>query len=149
MILAGARHLPDFDSFYRFFGAGDHATNTGGYDRVLAPKVEPETRAPFARRIGILAKEYHHCEAQGRFIGTAHPISGVLGVDYQPDLASRTLEDQQAFFDKKVATRSQSRFVRTIANRRALPFGLGIPPAQCDTLRSENHIADVLCDWAG
>ena len=148
--LAGARHLSDFDTFYRFFGSGDHAANITVFDEVLAPALDPETRAfwaartPLTRRIGVFARGYHRYGALGRFIGAAHLISRAFGVDYKPFLSSETLAEQQAFFDTRIAPLFDSRAVRTLANRRASLFGLGIPPAQYDKLKGDGEIIDVL-----
>ena len=44
--LAGVRHLPDYDSYYGFFGAADRACNTGHYARHLAPHLDNEADGP-------------------------------------------------------------------------------------------------------
>src|SRR3546814_14092717 len=46
---AAITHLPDFESFFRFFGEADHADNIAAYDRHLAPRLDPETRAYWGR----------------------------------------------------------------------------------------------------
>jgi S-adenosylmethionine-diacylglycerol 3-amino-3-carboxypropyl transferase len=43
--VAAALHLPDYDSFYRFFGEADHKANLLAYKRFLRDRLDPDTLA--------------------------------------------------------------------------------------------------------
>jgi UDP-2,3-diacylglucosamine pyrophosphatase LpxH len=69
---------------------------------------------------------------------TAEAHRGRLGgVDFRPYLASRTLAEQRAFFEPRVAPLFDTPAIRFLARRRAALFGLGIPPAQFDKLAAD------------
>src|SRR6202040_2256852 len=48
--LAAARHLPSWQSFYRFFGEADEEANVAAYWRFLKPHLDSESRAYWERR---------------------------------------------------------------------------------------------------
>ncbi|MCA8883774.1 MAG: DUF3419 family protein [Rhodobacteraceae bacterium] len=142
--IAAAQALPDYQSFYDFFGHADKATNLDLYKRYLAPVLDDQSRLWWESRQGLLGRRinmfsrglYRH-GALGRFIAAMHAVSRIGGVDYRPYLASTSLDDQRAFFDAKIAPLFDNRAVQTLARRRASLFGLGIPPAQFEKLAQD------------
>ncbi len=63
--LLAASRLPSWEMFYRFFGSADDKANVAAYDRLLAPHLDPESRAYWQgrrlqhfgrRRISIFAR---------------------------------------------------------------------------------------------
>ncbi|QIE41926.1 DUF3419 family protein [Rhodobacteraceae bacterium SC52] len=139
--IASATALPDQAAFYDFFGHADRPGNPALYDRYIAPVLDPVSRTwwearqgTLPRRIEMFARGFYRFGALGRFITAMHHISRMAGVDYRPFLASRTMEDQRAFFDAQMAPLFENRLIRVLARRRASLFGLGIPPAQFEKL---------------
>ncbi|MBI1219400.1 MAG: DUF3419 family protein [Rhodobacteraceae bacterium] len=161
--LAAARCLPDYDSFYDFFGSADKPVNPRRYDAILAPRLDPDTRAYWdagllgRRRIDMFAHGFYRYGLLGRFLGAVHLVARLGGVDFGPLLDSKTLEEQRAFFDTKVAPLFELGLVRFLARRRASLFGLGIPPAQYDKLAADGggdvipvlreRVRKLMCDF--
>lgn len=147
--LAAAQHLPDYAAFYQFFGCADLASNADLYDRYIQPYLDApsrsfwEARAPFKRRISVFQRGFYRRGLLGRFLGAVHLVARLGRVDFAPLLAARTLQDQQAFFDHKIAPLFDMWLVRKLAGFRAALFGLGIPPAQYDKLAADGD-GDVL-----
>lgn len=141
--LAAAQTLPDHAQFYDMFGYADRASNTALFDRLLAPQLDAETLAYWngrtlaGRRRAVFRKGLYRHGVLGRFIGAAHVIARLGGVDFKDLLMARTLEDQQVFFDRQIAPLFEASLVRFLARRRASLFGLGIPPAQYDKLAAD------------
>ncbi|MEM1129844.1 MAG: DUF3419 family protein [Pseudomonadota bacterium] len=142
--LAAARSLPDDKAFYEFFGHANRKGNAALYDRYIAPALDPEARkywetrqAIGGRRINMFTRGFYHYGALGRFISGMHLVSRMAGVKYDDFLHSKTLEDQRAFYEEKVAPLFDHRIIRTLARRRASLFGLGIPPAQFEKLAND------------
>ena len=64
-------------------------------------------------------------------------------MNYKPFLEAKTLEEQNAFFEKNMAPLFEMRLVKFLAKQRASLFGLGIPPAQYDKLAADAN-GDIL-----
>ncbi len=147
--LAAARSLPDHAAFFQFFACADMASNRALYQRYIRHELDAETRAfwetrqPFHRRISLFERGFYRHGLLGRFLGAVHLVARIGGVDFTPLLAARSMEDQQAFFDQKIAPLFDMWLVRKLAGFRAALFGLGIPPAQYDKL-AEDGGGDVL-----
>ena len=141
--LAAAEGLPDHAAYYSMFGHANHTRNIGLFDRYIAPKLGAEDRAfwdartPLHPRKALFARGFYRHGVLGRFIGAAHLVSYLAGVDFRTLLKAESLEDQKAFFDRDIAPLFDSTIVRFLARRKASLFGLGIPPAQYDKLASD------------
>ncbi|MEL6922259.1 MAG: DUF3419 family protein, partial [Pseudomonadota bacterium] len=136
-------HLPDYDAFFQMFGNADVKGNAALFDTYLAPHVDLDTldywngrKGLAGRRIEMFEENLYKFGALGLFIGWAHRIAGWLGVDFAEFLKSKTIEEQQAFFDEKVRPALDHRLVKFLASNRASLFGLGIPPQQYEALAS-------------
>ncbi len=161
--LAAARHLPDYESFYDFFGRANSPANPGRYHENLAPHLDQDTRAYWEarvlgrRRIGMFARGFYRFGLLGRFIGAAHLVGRLGRVDFKPLLVSKTLEEQVQFFNTRVAPLFDMGIVKYLARHRASLFGLGIPPAQYDKLAADGdgdvipvlreRVRKLMCDF--
>ncbi|MEO9781849.1 MAG: DUF3419 family protein [Sedimentitalea sp.] len=147
--LAAVRRLPDYGAFYQFFGRADLASNVALYDTYILPGLDQETRdfwdgrCLFSRRISVFQHGFYNHGLLGRFLGAVHVVARLGRVSFAPLLAARTLEEQQNFFDTKIAPLFDMWLVRKLAGFRAALFGLGIPPAQYDKLAADGD-GDVL-----
>jgi len=144
--LAAARHLPDYETFFRFFGHGDDPANVEAYDRWLRPVLDAETRAywdevrPFrGRRIELFARGLYRRSLLGRTIKSAHVTAQLLGGKPRSMLEARTRDEQLKLFEEHVAPIFDTRPIRRLARSRAAYFGLGIPPAQYRALHAASH----------
>lgn len=141
--LAAAQYLPDHAAFYDMFGRANLGANVAAFDRLLAPHLDATTlrywneRTPTGQRKQIFRKGLYRHGLLGRFIGAVHVIAKVGRVDFTPLLTAKSLEEQRAFFDAKIAPLYDSAGVRFLARRRASLFGLGIPPAQYEKLAAD------------
>lgn len=148
--LCALAQLPNYDAFFRFFGRADSQDNVAAFDQLLAPKLDPETRAywtgrPFfgRRRISLFARNIYRFGLLGKFISAGHLVARVCGCRPADMLAARTLEEQRAIFDAKIAPVFDSRLARWLSRQPATLFGLGIPPSQYRKL-SEDHPGGIV-----
>ncbi|WP_088347031.1 MULTISPECIES: DUF3419 family protein [Rhodomicrobium] len=152
--LAAASHLPDYDAFYRFFGAADTRDNIAAFKRYILPHLDARTAAYWygrhgvrrGRRIGRFASNFYRAGILGNFIGASHLVARLHGVNPRTLLKAGTLEEQRRIFDRELAPLFRRRTVRWLVNRPASLYGLGIPPAQYRALvgEVEGGMAEVL-----
>jgi S-adenosylmethionine-diacylglycerol 3-amino-3-carboxypropyl transferase len=150
--IAGARRLPGWPEFYRFFGGADEKENLAAYRQYLAPHLDSATRLYWERRGWQGRKRISHFERNiykrgllGRFIGISHAVARAYGVDPKAVLAARSPREQRVFFEQSIAPLFEKKFIRWMTNRKSSLFGLGIPPAQYDALASgAPSMADIL-----
>lgn len=149
--IAGVENLPDWDAYYRFFGAADDGTNIAVYERILRAKLDVKTRRYWdkrnlfgIKRISQFKKNFYRFGLLGRFIGAGHLISKLYGRDISKLVDSNSMEAQRQAFDTEVAPLFEKKAVKWLANQRASLFGLGIPPAQYDALAGGQKMIDIL-----
>ncbi|MBU6267658.1 MAG: DUF3419 family protein [Sphingomonadales bacterium] len=149
--VAAVRHLPGQLAFARFFAHADARDNLAAYKQYIAPNLDETSRRYWEgrdlagrRRIGGFARGIYRRGLLGNFIGTAHLLARLYRVDPRAILAARTLEEQRAVFESRMAPIFDKRFVRWLCDQPASLFGLGIPPAQFDALAGDRSMADVL-----
>ena len=144
-----ARRLSPED-FHRFFARADDRRNVESYRARLAAHLDPETRAywdaraPVRPRIEAFARGFYRGGLLGHFIGFAHKLAKLHGVDPRVILTARNRTEQRRIFEEKFAPLLDSRFVRWLCDRPAALYGLGIPPAQFGELTGGAKMADVL-----
>jgi len=141
--LAGLRHLPHYDAYYRFFGAADRADNLALYAEYLAPHLDEETRGYWETRrrfglgqprIAVFTRNLYRHGLLGRFIGFGHAVAKLYGVDPRDMLKARNLEEQRAYFETVLAPLFDKRLIRWFTEHPISLYGLGIPPAQYEAL---------------
>ena len=152
--LAAATHLPDYESFYRFFGRADTRANIAAFKSYILPHLDIRTAAYWygrhgvrrGRRIKRFANNFYRAGLLGGFIGASHLVARLHGVNPGRFLKARTLEEQRRMFDRELAPLFNRRTVRWLVNRPASLYGLGIPPAQYKSLvgETEGGMASVL-----
>ena len=143
--LAAARYLPDYDSFYRFFGQADQKANVGAYKKYVRPHLDETTRRYWEardligrRRIGGFTKNIYKRGLLGSFIGTAHLLAKLYKIDLKEVLAAKSVEEQRHVFETRLAPIFDKKFVRWLVDQPASLFGLGIPPAQYQALAGDD-----------
>jgi len=146
---AAITHLPDFETFFRFFGEADRADNVATYDRHLAAHLDSETRAYWdqltwsGRRISLFTRNIYKHGLLGRFITLVHILSRLHRVDPRRMLEATSMADQRRIFDEQLAPVFSSWLVRTLCRSPTSLYGLGIPPAQFDDLKSDAEGGDM------
>ena len=143
--LAAARHLPDHAAFQRFFGAANLPENIAAYRAHVAPHLDEVSRRYWEgrdlsgrRRIGGFAKGIYRRGLLGKFIGTAHLLAKLYGIDPREILAAESVEEQRTIFEERFAPIFDKKFVRWLTDQPASLFGLGIPPAQYEALAGDD-----------
>ena len=149
--LTAARELPDYAAFHRFFARANSKDNIAAYKRYVRPHLDEPTKRYWEgrdligrRRIGGFAKGVYKRGLLGNFIGVAHFLAKLHGVDPKIILNANSIEEQREIFDREFAPVFDKGFVRWLTDQPASLFGLGIPPAQYDALAGDNKMAVVL-----
>jgi S-adenosylmethionine-diacylglycerol 3-amino-3-carboxypropyl transferase len=149
--LAGARHFPNYATFFRFFGRADDAANIAAYRTFLRDGLDAETAAYWDRRdlarrprVRLFTQNIYRHGVLGRFIKLSHVGARLAGVPLRPLTEMRGLAEQQAYFDQVIAPFFDRPAVRWLSAQKASLFGLGIPPAQYEALAGDAEMADVL-----
>ena len=147
--IAALKHLPDYESFFLFFGCADDPKNIENYDKYIAPNLDKFSRnywekriVPHGRRINMFKKNIYRFGLLGKFIGTVHRVAKLYGKDPRDILKAQTMDEQRAIFDKTLAPLFNKKFVKMVCNKPESLYGLGIPPAQFDDL-SESAKGDM------
>ena len=144
--LQALEHLPDYDSFFRFFGVAKDKANRSVFDNFLAERLDKETRRYWerriplrGRRINMFARNLYRYGLLGRFIGVLHTVAKLNGKRLPDILAARDIEEQRAVFERTIAPLFDNRLVRFLSRMPVSYYGLGIPPAQYDELVASAH----------
>jgi S-adenosylmethionine-diacylglycerol 3-amino-3-carboxypropyl transferase len=153
MKLAAVKHLPSHADLFRFFGGNGYVHNPDAYDRFIAPNLDRVTRSYWERRnwhgkrrIAVFEKNFYQTGLLGFFISTGHRVAKLYGIDPSRIMEARTLRDQRRFFEEYLEPLFDRRLLRWATARKASLFGLGIPPAQYDSLITSGNgtMASVL-----
>ena len=143
--LAALRHLPDYESFRRFFGEADSRANVAAYDNLLREHIDPVSRAywdarPYRlrRRIDVFARNVYRYGLLGHFLTAGHLLARLHGGDPRAMLGARSLGEQRALFDRHLAPVFDKPTVRWLIRQPASLYGLGIPPAQYRALAGDS-----------
>jgi S-adenosylmethionine-diacylglycerol 3-amino-3-carboxypropyl transferase len=146
--LAALAHLPDYESFFRFFGQASDPANLTLFDTHIRDGLDLETRAYWQspqgaprprRRIEMFARNLYRHGLLGRFIGLLHAVARLHGKKLQDILAAKTAAEQRLLFEQIVAPLFESIPVRLISKSPVSLYALGIPPAQYDALVSSGN----------
>lgn len=149
--LAAVEHLPGQGDFYRFFGSAREKTNVAAYDRFVRRQLDAATRRYWdrrtlsgRRRIAGFADGFYRRGLLGRFIGAAHMVAKLYGTDPAELMQARSISQQRAFFDQKLAPLFAKPLIRWATGQSVSLYGLGIPPAQYRALAGSRPMAEVL-----
>src|SRR5690606_27032508 len=148
---AALQGMPDYDSFYRFYGRADDRANVAAYERFVRPYLDTESRAYWdgrslsgRRRISMFQRHLYRHGRLGHFIRWGHRVARLYGVDPRRILEARTMDEQRRLFDETIAPLFEKRLVRWATARKSSLFGLGIPPQQYDALATGGGMTAVL-----
>ena len=151
--ICAAQSLPDYETFFRFFGRADDRANVAVYDRFLRARLDPVTRAYWdgrnalgRRRVSMFSRNLYRFGLLGRFMTAGHALARLHGVDPRILLQARSRDEQRRLFETRVAPIFDKPLVRWMTRRPASLYGLGIPPAQYRALSggSRDGVAEVL-----
>ena len=139
--LAALERLPDYETFFRFFGEANDRANRTAYETYLAGTLDPQTRRHWDKRrplagprINMFARNLYRYGLLGRFIGILHAVARLHGKRLDGMLAAKTPAEQRAAFERLIAPLFNNKSIRLIAKSPVSLYALGIPPAQYDEL---------------
>jgi len=139
--LCALTNLPDYETFFRFFGKANDKANRAAYDTFLAGKLDIDTRRHWekhillsGRRINMFARNLYRYGLLGRFIGILHAVAKLHGKRLDGMLDAKTPAEQRAAFDRLIAPLFNNRSIRLLSKSPVSLYALGIPPAQYDEL---------------
>ncbi|EKF20782.1 DUF3419 family protein [Nitratireductor pacificus] len=145
--------LPSHADLLRFFGVSGNRSNAEAYRRFIAPRLDAqsrrywEKRGPLGRaRIEAFNGNFYKKGLLGFFIATSHAVARFYGVNPADIMKARSMREQRVFFEDHLRPLFDRSLVRWATSRKASLFGLGIPPAQYDSLITAGNgtMADVL-----
>ncbi len=151
--IAGITHLPDHETFYRFFGIANDRANILAYRRYLRPYLDDTTRAFWdkrtlpghgRRRISLFARNFYRHGLLGYSIGAAHVAARLFGARPKQLLEASSLSEQRTIYETVIAPVFETRLVRWLFSMPATMYGLGIPPAQYEALAGGGSMAGVV-----
>jgi S-adenosylmethionine-diacylglycerol 3-amino-3-carboxypropyl transferase len=148
--LAAIKHLPDYETFYRFFGYGAHPDNVANYRRYIRDTLDPVTRGFWEssdwpgrkvgpRRIGYFERGLYERAKLGQFFRVVHGLARKMRRDPARLLAARTLAEQEQIFDRDFAPLFDNRLVRWMGRQPVAVYSLGIPPSQHAAMLEEQE----------
>jgi len=139
--LAAIQHLPDYESFYNFFGFGRHDDNVTNYRRYIRQHLDPLTRSYWEstdwpgqaigpRRIGYFKRGLYDRAKLGQFFRVVHGLARGMRRDPARLLAARTVAEQEKIFDESFSPLFDNKIVRWMGRQPVAVYSLGIPPSQ-------------------
>jgi S-adenosylmethionine-diacylglycerol 3-amino-3-carboxypropyl transferase len=135
--LAGIRALSGYSEFWQFFGEAASPANAQLYRDRLRPVLDDEARAYWDKRNVIgrprhayFTDGFYRHGMMGRFIGLAHIIARLAGIDLAILLSADVDAPERREALDRLHRLFHSRWVRLLAGTPALLFSLGIPPRQ-------------------
>jgi len=147
--LAAVKHLPDYESFYNFFGHGQHKDNLALYRKYLRDRLDPLTRSFWEssdwpgrkfgpKRIGYFKSGLYNQAKLGQFFRVVHGLARRMRRDPARLLSARSLEEQQQLFDEFYGPLFNNRLVRWMGRQPVAVYSLGIPPSQHAAMLEES-----------
>jgi len=144
--IAAVKHLPDYESFFLFFGHADDKRNIENYDKYIAPHLDAFSKAYWegwslfrGRRINYFKKNLYHFGLMGRTIRFAHIMTRFYGQDPRDMLKAKTLKEQKKIFECTIAPFFNKKSMKFLCNLPTSLYGLGIPPSQFDDLFASSN----------
>jgi S-adenosylmethionine-diacylglycerol 3-amino-3-carboxypropyl transferase len=141
----------DTDDLRSFLADADSVANIDIYRTRIAANLDEATRAYWEgrdvlgrTRIRMFAKGLYRYGLLGSFIGFAHLLARLHGIDPRRVLEANGRAEQRAIFKAEFEPFFDKPLVKWLTGQKASLFGLGIPPAQYDKLAGGKTMAEVL-----
>src|SRR5579862_2303777 len=149
--LAALQYLPNYESFFHFFGRANDKANKAAYDKYLRKQLDEETREYWeesrplrGKRINMFGKNLYRYGLLGRFIGILHAVAKLHGKKLEPILQAKTPEEQRRLFERDIAPLFEFKSIKLLSKSPVSLYALGIPPAQYDELVATGDPVAVL-----
>ena len=147
--LAALEHLPDYESFYNFFGFGRHPDNIPNYHRFIRNHLDPQTRHFWettdwpGNAVGPKRLNYFKCGLYeraklGQFFRLVHGIAKLIGRNPSRLVTAKTIPEQEQIFDHTFGPLFDNTLVRWMGRQPVAVYSLGIPPSQHQAMLEEH-----------
>jgi len=147
--LAAVQHLPDYESFYNFFGYGRHEDNVANYHRFIRPHLDPQTIAFWEtsdwpgktigpKRIRYFSRGLYDQAKLGQFFRIIHGLARSIRRDPSRLLAAKTMAEQEQVFEDTFGPLFENRLIRWMGRQPVAVYSLGIPPSQHQIMLEES-----------
>ncbi len=146
--ICAVKNLPDYESFFMFFGHANDRRNIENYDQYIAPHLDEfsrrywETRSPLhfgRRRINYFTKNLYQFGLLGRWIGAMHLLGKIYGINLHDILEAKDMAEQEEIFERTIGALFEKKAVKFLCNMPVSLYGLGIPPSQFDDMQAESQ----------
>lgn len=155
--LEGLSTFPSHEDFFGFFGNAADAENVRRYRKYLRPRLSDEARRHWeggkARR-RLRRERFRYFEhglwkrsSLGTFLRFMRSVASQKGMHPGRLLECKNLEEQQAVFNQEIAPFFELPLVRGMARLPFLLYGLGVPPRQYETFKTESVAGGVLEEY--
>ncbi len=149
--IAAMKFLPDYKSFFDFFGAANERSNVRLFDDHICRNLDKKTRTYWVRRdargrrrIEQFARGFYRQGLSGHLISMCHIYSRAHGTNLRAMLNVKDINEQRDTYAREVKPLFHTRTFRALAILRPALFGLGIPPVQYETLKASRSMHLVL-----
>lgn len=150
--IAALKALPNYEEYFQFLGVAHASSNIRIYNSLIAPNLDADSRqywegGPIGfRRIRMFAKGFYKYGLLGQIIGIFHWSAKLHKVKLSDLLHLESLQDQEKWFDEKVAKIFDSRLVSKLISSPFALYNLGIPPSRQHAFyeKSPEEIADII-----
>jgi S-adenosylmethionine-diacylglycerol 3-amino-3-carboxypropyl transferase len=148
--ITALKHLPDYESFFMFFGHADNKKNIENYEKYIAPNLDPFSRKYWegysmldGRRINYFTKNLYQFGLLGRTITLVHILAHMYGKEPREILTARNMQEQKEIFDRTLGPLFDKPLVKKLFSLPVSLYGLGIPPSQFDELQKVAENGDM------
>ena len=149
--LAGIQAFSRYGDFWQFFGEAASSANAQLYRERLRPRLDDHARAYWDKRniIGrpryaYFTNGFYRHGMLGRFIGLAHIVARLAGVDLDALLTGKAHAPERVEALARLDRLFHSRLVRLLTRTPTLLLSLGIPPRQRAQLGGGAPLNEVL-----
>lgn len=136
------RHMPDHESFYRFFGFANEQGNKHTYKTYLSPNLDETSRAYWerrtlqGRRYKLFSRNFYRFGMLGKQIGLVHALCRLYRIKPERLVEAKTREEQRWLFDNTIGTLFSRGWIKWMCSLPVSIYALGIPPAQYKELKA-------------
>jgi S-adenosylmethionine-diacylglycerol 3-amino-3-carboxypropyl transferase len=149
--LAGLRAFSKYSDFWQFFGEAASPANSQRYRDDLWLWLDADARAYWDKRNSVGRPRYAYFTdgfyrhgMLGRFIGLAHVLARLAGIDLQALLNGKADSPERIEAMQRLDRLFHSRLAKLLTGTPALLFSLGIPPQQRELLGAGAPLNEVL-----
>ena len=147
--LAAVKYLPDYETFYNFFGFGQHRDNIASYRKYIRDNLDPATRSFWEssdwpgkkigpKRISYFKRGLYNQAKLGQFFRVIHGLARRMGRDPNKLLEAHSIAEQEQIFDEYFGPLFNNRLVRWMGRQPVAVYSLGIPPSQHAAMLEES-----------